>query len=170
MVDFESNVGLVYKVYNEQFKDCYQIKDDLIQEGLMALQTACQKFDIERGVCFSTFAVKCIRNAMGMHIRKESRYQQHIACSLDEKLDDDIGLATKLDTVADEVEEPAFSTELLDKVIEIAQETDCYEIIEMKIKGKSQKEIAKKLGISQSRVSEKTTWLFAYIRYRLNND
>ena len=86
MVDFESNIGLVYKVYNDRFNEYRWLEEDLIQEGMIGLWKACQVFDKNRGVPFSSYACICIRNAMGMLLRKELRYVANM--NFDVQVDD----------------------------------------------------------------------------------
>lgn len=78
MVDFESNIGLVGAVYNKLFSKYRWIKDDLMQEGSMALFIACQKYDKERNTNFSTFATACIKNSMLLYVKKELRASVNI--------------------------------------------------------------------------------------------
>ena len=46
--------------------------EDLLQEGCLGLNRACEKFDHERGFAFSTFAYWWIRQAMGRYIEMNS--------------------------------------------------------------------------------------------------
>ena len=86
MVDFDSNVCLVYKVYNRKFSGFGYLCEDLIQEGMLGLWNACQAFDESRGVAFSTYATKCITRAMVDFIRKEMRHKKN-QLSIDEVID-----------------------------------------------------------------------------------
>lgn len=53
----KNNVNLVYKIVYKFFD--YN-KDDLIQEGLVGLCKAAERFDITKGIEFSTFAYKYV--------------------------------------------------------------------------------------------------------------
>lgn len=78
MVEFEENMKLVYFVYNNKFSKHFNIKDDLIQVGLIALWKATKKFDEAQNLKFSTYAVKSIVNAMVNFIQKENKYYSQI--------------------------------------------------------------------------------------------
>lgn len=60
-------------------------KEDLAQEGLLAILSAVNGFDSQKGVLFGTFASVCVRNRMVSVVRKHSSEGQ---VSLDEWEDD----------------------------------------------------------------------------------
>ena len=53
----KENMGLVYKVINEQYYDKKYVftKEDMVQTGLLALYKAIQTFDENKNIKFSTF-------------------------------------------------------------------------------------------------------------------
>lgn len=67
-----ANTGLVafvahkYKTNNLSF-------DDLMQEGLVGLIKAVDRFDAERGICFSTYAIYWIKQAISRLIVKQEK-------------------------------------------------------------------------------------------------
>lgn len=68
----ETNLLLVVKIaYN--YENCGMDFLDLIQEGNMGIQLAIDKFDIEKGNRFSTYAFWWIRQYVGREIQKHSR-------------------------------------------------------------------------------------------------
>lgn len=71
---FDKNTPLVYFIFERYFKRFERYKEDLIQCGLMGLWKACSKFDKDKGMQFSTFASICIKNEMGMFLRKELKH------------------------------------------------------------------------------------------------
>lgn len=153
MVDFESNIMLVYKVFNNVYKYCQEAKDDLIQEGMMGLWKACQTFDGQRGIAFSTYAMVCIRNQMGGYMRKENKYRSKVQ-SLDKLVDGTKSEDTELDFLVED-EDTLEARVRLQDAIEIISREGCREVIEMKLSGMSQKEIAKELNVSEATVSER---------------
>lgn len=162
MIDFDENVMLVYKVYDVIYSSCRDLKDDLIQEGLLGLWKACQTFNADRGVAFSTYAFVCIRNQMGMFMRKENRYCSHKR-SLDDYIDGNRSEDTLLDMVPAPERDREFD-EMLAYVIEKLEDKRCAEIIELKLAGTPQKEIAKKLCMSEALVSEKLAYVYKILR------
>lgn len=60
---FKENEKLVYFVYNKYFNKNTN-KDDLIQQGFCALLKAIDSFNYEKGIQFSTYAVRCILNEL----------------------------------------------------------------------------------------------------------
>lgn len=71
MVDFEKNTKLVYFVFEKKFKNYSDLKDDLCQEGLIALWKASKKYNKQMGLQFSTYAVKSIYNNMLRYIQNK---------------------------------------------------------------------------------------------------
>ena len=68
----ESNLRMVVSVAKKYSGQGVPI-EDLIQEGNIGLLTACQKFDPERGYCFSTFSYWWIRQGMTRCLANSSR-------------------------------------------------------------------------------------------------
>lgn len=165
----EENRGLVYKVFNTRFSKYRYIEEDLIQEGLIALWTACEKFDASRGLAFSTFAVTCIKNAMLNYLAKERRYRSNTT-SGDTVLDEEIGEATILDTLEDTRAEDFEEKVLLAEVLEIAKETGHLEIIRLKLEGYSQKEIADIFKVTPSAISARCRVFYKIARKKLLKD
>ena len=92
---FDKNQALVHHVYNTCFKHKLSShlrnnnEDDFIQEGYMALWTACEKFDPNKGVEFSTYAYTCIKCEMTellMKLTNNGRFTKSVdvTCSLDD--------------------------------------------------------------------------------------
>lgn len=74
---FLNNERLVGKVYHDWFMWMKGYEEDLLSAGRMGLWSACLNFDESKGIKFSSFACKCIRNEMGMFARKELKYCQN---------------------------------------------------------------------------------------------
>lgn len=63
------NMGLVFSVANK-LRNSKAEHEDLIQEGVIALTKCCEKFDPNKGFCFSSYAMLAIRREMIRYIRK----------------------------------------------------------------------------------------------------
>lgn len=151
---FIENEKLVGYVYNKFFRQKYhEYEDDLIQEGRIALWKCINKYDNDKN-CFSTFAVKCIKNSLYMFLRRE------LACgkrcvSLYEQISNTEGLVIE-DVVEDNgvgVEEKTCRSdsfkEILKKKNEIKGEKK-RSIIEGWISGKNCAELGREFGVTKS--------------------
>lgn len=165
MIDFGSNTGLVYDVFNRQFQYARYLEDDLIQEGMLALYKACEDFKPDRGIEFSTYACKCIEHAMGMFMRKENKINERCV-SINDKVKPDSEVIYE-DTLESEDYNRSQVEYQLEQVMEIIKDEPQYMMVKMKLEGKTQAEIAKKLGITQCSVSEQLRGLYARVRNKL---
>lgn len=67
----EENEGLVWFVLNKHYPQFIK-DDDMYQIGMIALWKAIEAYDFSKSK-FSTYAVKCIRNAIGCELRRLNR-------------------------------------------------------------------------------------------------
>jgi RNA polymerase sporulation-specific sigma factor len=152
-------VAHIIKKFNPQSKDA----DDLISIGTVGLIKAIESFDYNKGNRLATYAARCIENEILMYVRSNKKTKSEVY------LQDPIGvdregneiclmdvLGTESDSVLDEVENK-ISIKKLHSVIEKVLEGKEKLIIELRygLTGdpKTQREIAKSLGISRSYVS-----------------
>ncbi len=68
----ELNLGLVRKEANFWVNQCQETYDDLLQVGSIGLINAIDKFEIEKGWAFSTFASPYIRGEIQHYLRDKS--------------------------------------------------------------------------------------------------
>lgn len=155
---YESNTGLVYSIFNQKFAGFRQFEEDLIQEGCIGLWNACNTFSTSKGVAFSTYACECIMNHMKMYLRKEIRHQERMT-SLDL-----VGENNQQDIKAEDLIQKAENERLILITLEIAKTMGCDDIIRMKLMGETQREIAKKLNLSEARISEKVRNVYEKVR------
>ncbi len=66
------NIGLVKKEAHHWANQCTESYDDLLQVGSMGLLRAIERFDLEKGYAFSTFAVPYIRGEIQHYLRDKS--------------------------------------------------------------------------------------------------
>lgn len=56
--------------------------DDIFQIGCMGLIKAVDTFDLDNGAAFSSYAVQCIRNEIGMELRKRKRWDAPLSLEM----------------------------------------------------------------------------------------
>jgi RNA polymerase sigma-B factor len=66
------NIGLVKKEAHHWSNQCTESFDDLMQVGSMGLLRAIDRFDLDKGYAFSTFAVPYIRGEIQHYLRDKS--------------------------------------------------------------------------------------------------
>ena len=137
--------------------------DDLISIGTIGLMKAINSYDLDKNIKLATYASRCIENEILMFLRKNNKIKTEI--SIDEPINidsegNDLSLADILGTENDAIYksiEDEENKKTLKKSIECLEDR---EKIIMKLRygfdGKdelTQKEVADKLGISQSYIS-----------------
>lgn len=150
MVEFEPHLKIVNAIYNKYFKKYYWLKEDLIQEGNIALLRACEKFDSSKETKFITFASTCIKNAMMIYIKKETRISKPI-CDIDILEFDNSFIYEEFGTIA-----------LIDKIKSINDEV-CKKIIYLMMGGLKNKEICEVLNKSYRQVHKKIEYIKEFL-------
>lgn len=137
--------------------------EDLISIGTIGLIKAVNTFSPEKNIKLATYASRCIENEILMHLRKIANQKMEI--SLDEPLNTDWDgnelmladvLGSESDEISKEIEEDD-EKRLIIKIVENLPEREKI-IIDMRFglgdkEEMTQKEVADKLGISQSYIS-----------------
>lgn len=157
------NIGLVYyivKKYNIQDSDY----EDVVSIGTIGLIKAAISFDSSKGIKFGTYAAKCIRNEIFMHYRKEKKREKDISMCKNiqrgenSKPSKPITIEENLEDVKADVLKKIMTKEELIYALNIILNymTGKDRLLMLyKMAGLNQREIAKKLQISQSYVSRK---------------
>lgn len=159
----EHNLRLVAHIV-KKYSNSNDDADDLISIGTIGLIKAITTFDNEKGVRLATYAARCIENEILMHLRYSRKIQNEVS------LQDPIGIDRDGNEIAliDIIENDSES--IIDKVELKMQVKKLYNIMKSVLKnreklvielryglfngtGKTQREIAKMLGISRSYVS-----------------
>ena len=158
----EHNMRLVVFIA-KRFESPKVLLEDLISIGSMGLIKGVETFKLDKNIKLATYASRCIENEILMFLRKVSK--QKIEVSLDEPLNvDSDGNELLLSDVI-----PTPQLHALEEVLKNEKETFMYQAVE-KLKPRereivilrfglynneilTQKEVADKLGISQSYIS-----------------
>lgn len=85
----EENQTLIHFVLRNHYKNLCDEKDEnseLFQAGRMGLWKAARLYDATKGANFSTFAICCIKQSIGMLLRKRNTENKKRTLSLDEVL------------------------------------------------------------------------------------
>ena len=135
--------------------------DDLISIGTIGLIKGIDSYRPQKKVKLTTYAAKCAENEILMYFRSNKKYN----ISLNDVIghDKDGGDITLIDVLKEETESPIKTIEYNDNIAHLSKYLTVLnkrelEIIKMRYgllntSEKTQKEIAKKLGISRSYVS-----------------
>lgn len=143
------NIDLVYYTLNKMNMGC---NEDLVSEGLLALVAAANKFDVSKGLKFSTYAVSYIRGYVKTYLntnakivkpkRVNGKYLESVTTSLD---CDDMPELEDSDGV--DVESLLFVKDFISKLDERERI-----VVKGLIQERTQAEIASTLNISQCQV------------------
>ena len=153
-------VAHIVKKYSNSSKDA----DDLISVGAIGLIKAINSYSLDKGAQLSTYAARCIENEILMLFRANKKHQGNISLEETigtEKDGNEIMLGDvicDLDTDVLEMVESNILTEKLINIIKNSLSEREYKILCMRygIGGQiayTQREVAKKLGISRSYIS-----------------
>lgn len=153
-------VAHIVKKYSSTVNDC----DDLISIGTIGLIKAISTFNQDKGIRIATYAARCIENEILMYMRTSKKVQSEVF------LQDPIGvdregneialidiIGNENDAVTDEVELKIQVKKLYNKMKSVLKNRE-KTVLELRyglFNGtiKTQREIAKMLGISRSYVS-----------------
>lgn len=159
----EHNLRLVVYI-SKKFENTGVGIEDLVSIGTIGLIKAVNTFNIEKNIKLATYASRCIENEILMYIRKTGNSRNDI--SIDEPINVDWDgnelllsdvLSVDTDSVNKNIEEREEKRLILKAISSLSAREE--EIVRLRFgltpdgKEKTQKEIADKLGISQSYIS-----------------
>ncbi len=157
----EHNLRLVAHIVKK-----YETKgntDDLISIGTIGLIKGIDSYRPQKKVKLTTYAAKCAENEILMYFRSNKKYNNNISLNDVIGHDKDGGDITLIDVLKEETESPIKAIEYNDNIANLSKYLTILnkrelQIIKMRYgllntNEKTQKEIAKQLGISRSYVS-----------------
>ncbi|MEY8337012.1 RNA polymerase sporulation sigma factor SigK [Lachnospiraceae bacterium 62-35] len=159
----ERNMRLVAHVVKKYQGTDYEL-EDLLSVGTIGLIKAVNTFRADKGSRLATYAAKCVENEILMLLRSSKKYSREVSLFEPIGIDKDGETVSLVDVLEME------NKEVLDSIILTQDVKELYEayehclkenekqVIRMRyglfgIKEETQREIAKKLGISRSYVS-----------------
>ncbi|MFB0831064.1 sigma-70 family RNA polymerase sigma factor [Brevibacillus laterosporus] len=147
----QNHLSFVHFILKKYYPPAGFDYDDLFQIGCIGLFKAAERFDATLGFKFTTYAGIRIKSEIQKVIRLSLRAKRSgEVVSLDCSVEDGEGtlqdLLANYDSVEEEVEASLLFNELIRKEPVITK---------LALQGYTQKEIGRKLGISQNRVSQK---------------
>ncbi|MDR3645551.1 MAG: RNA polymerase sporulation sigma factor SigK [Clostridia bacterium] len=158
----ERNLRLVAHIIKKYYSNARD-QDDLISIGTIGLIKAVSTFDSEKGTRLATYAARCIENEILMYFRNQKKTAQDVYINDPIDTDKDGNQLTLLDVVScdDTVLEDVdlkMKAEKLHRYIKSVLNGRERTIIEMRYgidgcRPRTQREVAKILGISRSYVS-----------------
>jgi len=157
----EHNLRLVAHVVRK-YESSGEDIEDLISIGTIGLIKAIKTYNDERGVRLATYASRCVENEVLMHLRNTKKIRQEISIYDPIGYDREgneislIDILTTDNEIIDTVEIKLQEEKVKDKISKLSKRER--QVIEMRyglFNGlkRTQREIAKKLGISRSYVS-----------------
>ena len=175
----ERNLRLVVYIA-KRFENTGAGLEDLVSIGTIGLIKAINTFKADKNIKLATYASRCIENEILMYIRKNSSSRTEI--SIDEPLNTDWDgnelllsdiLGSDDDRISYEIEQMEERTRIRRAVSELLPRER--EIIEMRygMNGRrelTQKEVADRLGISQSYISRLEKKIIAKLRCEIESD
>ena len=159
----ERNLRLVAHI-SKKYAQTNVEQDDLISIGTIGLIKGINSFDISKNIRLATYAAKCIENEILMHLRGRKKINSEVYLNEPigkDKDDNEITLLEVLEnderSIDDEIDLKIKIKQLYEKmkdVLKLREKT----ILELRFglggkKPKTQREIAKMMGISRSYVS-----------------
>lgn len=148
-----SNYSIVFSVM--QKLSIPASDEDMFQTGIIGLLKAINTFDVSKGYQFSTYAFPIVRNEILLSFRKNKKSVK-AAFSLDDNVDIGNGESVSYaEMIADrkDYEENTVNSMLAQQIFEELSPREQRIFIMFFVEGKTQSEISKALGITQSYIS-----------------
>ena len=158
----EHNLRLVVYVAKRYENNMYEL-EDLISIGTLGLIKAISTFKCDKNIKLATYASRCIDNEILMYLRKNKRIKTEVSIDASLSFDgegnelhlEDV-LGTDADIVTKGIEEETERNLMINEVMRLRPRDRDIMILRYGLMGHdelTQKEVAEKLGISQSYIS-----------------
>ena len=156
---------LIYKEINRQkslFNRVSEERDDMFQDASMYLWKAYEKYDLEKGYHFTTFARRYIQRGVQNMTRENQRQKRDgVTVSMDQQVKDEEGSELVNFLIDDtDMDNPIIAQEVIEQAFNIMSETEA-ESLKCILKGMTRAEIAHKKGITRQN---------AYMEYKRVED
>lgn len=156
---------LIYKEINRQkslFNRVSEERDDMFQDASMYLWKAYEKYDLEKGYHFTTFARRYIQRGVQNMTRENQRQKRDgVTVSMDQQVKGEEGSELVNFLVDDtDMDNPIIAQEVIEQAFNIMSETEA-ESLKCILKGMTRAEIAHKKGITRQN---------AYMEYKRVED
>ena len=174
----EHNLRLVAHIIKKYYGDARN-QEDLMSIGTIGMIKAIDSFNPSAGTRFATYASKCLQNEILMYFRSQKKLSQEV--SINETIDTDkdgnpltyIDIICTEDTIAEDIDLRLKCQKAMRLVRDVLDPRE-RRIITMRYgldmtRAKTQREIAKELGISRSYVSRIEKSALKKIRDRLGS-
>ncbi len=164
----EENMNLIGMIMKTVPLYYLESREDAFQIGSVGLIKAARSYNEARNVLFKTYATRCIENELRMAIRHSNRAgAKAFICSLEDGEGNSYTLGEMVTDNAPLPEEICVAREPLAAVlrfIEQVRDDEARIILTMAMRRRSQEEIARAVGCTQSAVSRKLKRIRAQLR------
>lgn len=142
------------------------LDEDIKQEASLGLWKACMTYDRDKSQ-FSTYAAPCILNQVRQVLRKRSYEPDTVSLSTPVEVEDDsLALEAMLEDPVPSIDESYID---LKDFLRGLNERD-KKLIQLRLQGKTQKQIAQEMGLAQSYCSRLITKIWVDYMERRNED
>lgn len=151
--------------------------EDLVSIGTIGLIKAVRSFDPDKNIKLATYASRCIENEILMYLRKASSQRSEI--SIDEPLNTDWDgnelllsdiIGSDEETAAEKLQRECEQNSLMEEIAKLPERERQIMQLRFGLSGEkelTQKEVAERIGISQSYISRLEKKIMKQIKQRL---
>ena len=157
----ENNMGLVYYIVKGYAKtiDLSNTSDtfeDLVSIGTIGLIKAVNTFDEDKGYKFATYATRCIHNEILMNFRKNKKRNQEISMNTIIHVDKEGNEMTIENTIEGQIDcnqDDGMELQEVLNILPLIENKKKRNVLLLLLAGKTQREIAAIMEVSQSYIS-----------------